>query len=117
MAWFSEDYKLGTDHITGLTAEPISKQLNVGRGDSPVVVDVTVASGTGTVKIQDSNGDGVFNTKAKTVTVTGAGVFSITLFPHLVGDQANYPLRNSLRVVMDTTAAVVISSVKINLDK
>lgn len=103
---------------TGLTAEPLTDGIPCRAGNSPLVVDVKVVSGTGTIKLQDSSdGFTTANTKAKTVTVTGAGTFSITLMADIAGDQANYPLRNAIRLVMDTTSAVVISEVRVIVEK
>lgn len=105
-------------YANGLTAEPISKNISIANGLSPIVVDIEVTSGTGTIKIQDStNGFTTVNTKAKTVAVAGAGTVSITLLPHLSTDQANYPLRNAIRVVADTTSALVIASVRVCHEK
>lgn len=114
MAWIVDDFKNKTDVASGLTNEPISKNIPVRRGDSPIVLDVKIASGSGTLKLQDSSdGFSSSNLKSKTVAVAGAGTYSITFFPYLAGDQADYPMRNSLRVVMDTTAAVVIDEVRV----
>lgn len=119
MAYVNSDYLLQSAKslANGLTAEPLTGAIPVRAGDSPIVCDVKVTSGTGTIKLQDStDGFTTVNTK-KTVSVTGAGTFSITLLPHLAGDQTYYPLRNSIRLVIDTTSAVVISEVRICCEK
>ena len=116
MAWAIrvEDVKLKAVVATGLTAEPISTKIPVRKGDSPIVVDVKITSGTGTIKVQDSSdGFTTANTKTQTVSVTGAGTFSITFCPYTAADQADYPMRNAIRVIMDTTSEVVIDEIRV----
>lgn len=114
MAWIVDDFKLGVDVANGLTNEPISKNIPVRGGNTPIVVDIKVASGTGTIKVQDSSdGFTTSNLKSKTVAVAGAGTYSITFLAELAGDQADYPMRNAIRIVMDTTSAVVLEEVRV----
>ena len=120
MAYVNGEYILQSARTlaNGLTAEPLTDGIPCKAGNSPLVVDVKVTSGTGTIKLQDSsNGFTTANTKAKTVSVTGAGTFSITLMADIAGDQANYPLRNVIRLVMDTTSIVVIEEVRVCIEK
>ena len=118
MAWVNNDYLLKPSVSNGAANEPISKNIAIAAGDSPLVVDVTVVSGTGTLKISDSS-DGFATqvVKAKTVSITGAGVFRLTLIPHAAGDQANYPLRNSLKVLVDASSDIELSSVIVICEK
>lgn len=119
MAYINEDYGLAPGYAVanGASNAVVSKVIPIRLGDSPVVVDIKVASGTGTAKIQDSSdGFTTVNTK-KTVAISGAGTFSITLLANLAGDQTYYPLRNAARIVMDTTADMVISEIRVMHEK
>lgn len=112
MTYTVSDYAIPGEY-TG-NGQIISKNVPVLHGTEPLVVDIKVASGTATAKIQDSSdGFTTANDKAKTVAISGAGTFSITLMPELAGDQANYPLRRAIRIALDSAAACVIEEVRI----
>lgn len=119
MAYVNSSYLLqqAKSLANGLTKEPITGAIPCRAGDSPIVCDIKVTSGTGTIYIQDSS-DG-FDTVVdkKSVSVTGAGTFSITLLAHNSSDQAHFPLRNAIRLAMTTTSAVVIEEVRVCLEK
>lgn len=112
MAYVVSNYEISGTY-TG-SGQVISKNIPNRDGAGALVVDIKVASGSGTAKLQDSsNGFTDSNTKAKTVAISGAGTYSITLLPHLAGDQANYPLRVALRVILDSATACVIEEVRV----
>lgn len=98
----------------GLTKEPVLRS-RVGTGDSPVAVDIKVASGTGTAYLETSS-DG-FQTiiELKSAAISGAGTVSLQLVKET--DAVDYPLRNAIRVSISTTSVVELENVRMCLEK
>jgi len=104
-----------------LTDEPISAQFSVtDTGSKNILVDVKVSGvtvgGGITLKLEDtSNGFEHSEVKSKTTSVTADGTVSISFMAEKAGDQADLPLRNDARLVMDTGAgsAVTIDEIRI----
>ncbi len=104
-----------------LTDEPISDQFSVtDTGSKNIIVDVDVSGvtvgGGITLKLEDtSNGFTSSEVKSKTTSVIADGTVSISFMAEKAGDQADLPLRNDARLVMDTGAgsAVTIDGIRV----
>lgn len=121
MAWIVDDLSIKPSTVYGasLTKEPISKNVRIQQGDGPLLVDikasdVTVATGI-TAFLQDSSDGFTTVNNKKSVAITADGTFTISLLADLAGDQSHYPIRNSLRIVLDTGAGdtVTIDEIRI----
>lgn len=119
MAYINSSYLLQSAKslANGLTKEPLTGAIPCRAGDSPLVCDIKVTSGTGTIYLQDSSDGFTTIVDKKSVSVSGAGTFSITLLAHNSSDQTHYPLRNAIRLAMTTTSDCVIEEVRICHEK
>lgn len=88
----------------------------VGKGDSPIVVDVKAAAGSaGTIYLESSSDGFTTVTAIKNTAIVASGTASITLVKE--SDAANYPLRQNIRVRIVASADSEIESIRMCLDK
>ena len=125
MSWSSISVlKDGENQVIGAseTDTVISKTFRV-TDPRYIIVDVTAASVTAstgiTVKLEDSSGDDVWNTKGAegNVAIPTNGTFSIKLLIENTSDQAELPLRPLGRLTITTGAsdAATITDLKVSI--
>ena len=101
--------------ISIAASDEYSLSSRVGSGDSPVAVDVKVASGTGTAFLETSS-DG-FQTviQLSNIAIGAPGTFSLTALKE--NDPTDYPLRQNIRVRIAASADMEVDSIRMCIDK